>query len=216
MLRKDAWVPKEVQNKYKLLRFLIDDRGKCRIELKKYNDNRFFVSSLIPLSPASEAGLKVGDILCKPGTKGGCLNSEDQYLKNIQIENNRPILVEVLRILTDDELVNGLLKKEQIKEVMLGKIHDARLEFGSVVDQLCKLEVYLMSFTYHMMATTILGENMPQVPLELLNHMYYSMIYQGPGSPTTFVGDQLHWKPKCSKCEKSCTTNVMICTPVSS
>ena len=84
------------------MRFLIEARGKCGIESKKYNDNRFVVSSLIPLSPASEAGLKVGDILCKPGTKGGCLNSKDQYLKNIQIGNNRPIVVEVLRILTDD------------------------------------------------------------------------------------------------------------------
>ena len=112
---------KRSTNKYELLRFLIEDRGKCGIEIKKYSDNRFFVSSLIPLSPASEAGLKVGDILCKPGTKGGCLNSEYQYLKNIQIENNRPIVVEVLRILTDDDLVNGLLQKEQIKEVMLAR-----------------------------------------------------------------------------------------------
>ena len=119
------------------MRFLVEDRGKCGIDLTKYNGNRFFVSSLIPLSPASEAGLKVGDILCKPGTKGGCLNEEDQFLNNIQIENNRPIVVEVLRILTDDDLVKGLLQKEQIKEGMLGKIHDARLEFGTVVDQLC-------------------------------------------------------------------------------
>ena len=111
-------------------------------------------------------------------------------------------MVEVLRILTDDDLVNGILKKEQIKEGMLGKIHDPRLEFGTVVDQLCKPEVYLMNFTYHMMATTIFGENMPQVPLELLNHVYYSMIDQGPGFPTTFVGDQIQWKPKCSKCGK--------------
>ena len=70
------------------------------------------------------------------------------------------------------------------------------------MDQLCKPEVYLMSFTYHMMGTTIFGENMPQVPLELLNHVYYSMIDQGPGFPTTFIGDQLQWKPKCSKCGK--------------
>ena len=54
---------------------------------------------------------------------------------------------------------------------MLGKIHDARLEFGTVVDQLCKLEVYLLSFTYQMMATAIAGKHMPQVPLELLNHV---------------------------------------------
>ena len=43
---------------------------------------------------------------------------------------------------------------------------------------------------------------MPQVPLELLNHVYYSMIDQGPGFHTTFVGDQLQWKPKCSECGK--------------
>ena len=172
-----------------MLRFLIKYRGKCWIGLKKYNENRVFVSSLISLSPAYEAGLKVGDILCKSGTTGGCLNSKYQYLKNIQIEDNRPIVVEMLRILTDDDLVNGLLQKEQIKEGMLGKIHDERLEFGTVVDQLCKPEVYLTSFTYHMMATTILGKNMPQVPLELLNHVYYYMIDQGPGFPTTFVGD---------------------------
>ena len=65
-------------------------------------------------------------------------------------------MAEVLRILTDDDLVNGLLKKEQIKEGMLSKIHDARLEFGTVVDQLCKPEVYLMRFTYHMMVTMTL------------------------------------------------------------
>ena len=153
---KDAWVPKEVKKECKLLRFLIEDRGKCGIKLKKNNDNRFFVSSLIQKFPASEAGLKASDILCKPGTMGGCLNSKYQYLKNIQIEDNRPIVVEVARILTDDDLVNGLLKKEQIKEGMLAKIHDARLEFGTVVDQLCKPEVYLTSFTYHIMATTIL------------------------------------------------------------
>ena len=161
-----------------------------------------FVGSLVLLSPASEEGLKVGDILCKPGTKGDCLNIEDQFKKNIQIENNRPIVVEVVRILTDDDLVRGLLEKEQIKEVMLGKIHDERLKFGSVVDKLCTPEVYFMSFTYHMMATTILSKNMPQVTLELLNHVYYSIIDQGPGFPTTFVEDQLQWKPKCSKCGK--------------
>ena len=116
---KDAWVPKEVRKEYKLLRFLIEDRGECKIELKKYNNNRFIVGSRVPLSPASEAGLKVGDILCKPGTKGGYLNKEDQFLNNIQIENNHPIVVEVLRILTDDNLVNGILQKEQIKEGML-------------------------------------------------------------------------------------------------
>ena len=38
-------------------------------------------------------------------------------------------MVEVVRILTDDDLVRGLLEKEQMKEVMLGKIHDERLEF---------------------------------------------------------------------------------------
>ena len=92
------------------MRFLIEDKNKCGIELKKCTDNRCCVSSLIPLSPASEAGLKVGDILCKPGTKGDCLNSEDQFLNNIQIENNHPIVVEVLRILNDD-LVKGLLQK---------------------------------------------------------------------------------------------------------
>ena len=102
---KDALVPKEVKKEYKLMRFLIEDRGKCGIELEKYNDKILLVGSLVPLSPASEAGLKVGDILCKPGTKGGYLNEEDQFLKNIQIEYNRPIVVEVARILTDDDLV---------------------------------------------------------------------------------------------------------------
>ena len=67
------------QKIYKLLRFVIEDRGKCGIELKKYNNNRFIVGSLVPLSPASDTGLKVGDLLCKPGTKGDCLNIEDQF-----------------------------------------------------------------------------------------------------------------------------------------
>ena len=44
---KDAWVPQEIQNIYKLLRFLIEDRGKCGIELEKNNDNRFFVTPLL-------------------------------------------------------------------------------------------------------------------------------------------------------------------------
>ena len=93
------------------MRFLIEDGGKCGFSIKKLNDSRIFISYLEPLSPASEAGLKVGDMLCKPGTKGDFLNIEEQFLENIQIVNNRPIVVEVLRILTDDDLVRGLLEK---------------------------------------------------------------------------------------------------------
>ena len=81
--------------------------------------------------------MKVGDILCKPGTKGGYLRDEDQFVENLGILNNRPIVVEVLRKLTDDDLVRGLLEEAKMKEVMLGKIHDARLKFGSAVDKLC-------------------------------------------------------------------------------
>ena len=67
------------QKIYKLLRFLIEDGGKCGFSIKKLDNNRIFISYLEPLSPASEAGLKVCDLLCKPGTKGDCLNIEDQF-----------------------------------------------------------------------------------------------------------------------------------------
>ena len=72
---------KKYKKEYNLLRFLIEDRGKCGIELNKYNDDRCFVASLVPLSPASEAGLKVGDILCKPGTKGGLIKQQRLVFK---------------------------------------------------------------------------------------------------------------------------------------
>ena len=62
--------------------------------------------------------------------KGELFKHRTLVFKNIQIENNHPIVVEVLCILTDDDLVRGLLEKVKNKEVMLGKIQDARLKFG--------------------------------------------------------------------------------------
>ena len=98
---------------------------------------------------------------------------------------------------------------------VLAKADDARMNFGAVLDTLSKAEVYLLSFTYQMMATTTVGKYIPKVPLELLNHVYYSMVNQGPCYPTTFGGDQVSGNQNVRNVEKSCTPHVMTCTHVS-
>jgi len=91
--------------------------------------------------------------------------------------------------------------EKNVKKI-LKKASDARADVGSVFDSMCPTDIYLLSFTYNLLATVENGQYIPTVALELLNPVYYSKANHGPGNCTTFMGNQIQWKPNCSKCGK--------------
>ena len=80
---------------------------------------------------------------------------------------------------------------EQNVKTILGQAADARADVGCVFDDICPTDIYLLSFTYHILATIENGEYIPKVTLELLNPVYTLNVNNGPGNCSTFVGDQI-------------------------
>ena len=93
------------------------------------------------------------------------------------------------------------MMKQNGKKI-LTQASNARADVGRVFDDMCPTDIFLLTFTYHLLATVENGEYIPKVALEFLNPVYYSKVNHGPDNCTTFVGDQIQWKPKCSKCGK--------------
>ena len=73
----------------------------------------------------------------------------------------------------------------------LKKAAGARTDVGCLFDNMCPTDIYLLSFTYHILATIGNGEYIPKVTLKLLNTVYTLNVNNGPGNCTTFVGDQI-------------------------
>ena len=46
---------------------------------------------------------------------GVCLKPKNQYIHNLAIQHNCPIVVEVYRRVSDDDVMNDLLKKKEIE-----------------------------------------------------------------------------------------------------
>ena len=99
---------------------------------------RLIVHSLAPFSIASKAGLKAGDILCKPGSKGVYLQKSDQYLHNFSLQNNRPIMLEVWISVSDEDVMNDILKKKENELPILPKADKADV----VLDTFCVSQKY--------------------------------------------------------------------------
>ena len=151
-----------------------------------------------PSSTASKSGLKVGDILCKLGSKGTRFVKKinETTIRNLTTHQNRPFILEVLRELSDDNIQNNVVMMKQNVKKILTQASNARADVGRFFDEMCPTDIYLLSFTYNLLATVVKGEYVPKVALELLNPVYYSKVNHGLDNCTTFVGDQLQWQPK--------------------
>ena len=108
----------------------------------------------------------------------------------------------MLRELSDENIQNNVVMMKQNVKQILRQASDARADVGCVFDDMCPTDIYLLNITYHLLATVENGEYIPTVALELLNPVYYSKVNHGLDNCTTFVGDQIQWKPKYSKCGK--------------
>ena len=193
---------------WKPLLFIIKETGSLGITVghhPKYEE--IHITEIIPSSTAYKLGLKVGDILCKLGSKGTRFvkKENETTVQNLTTPDNRPFILEVLSELSDVDIQNNVVAIEQNVKNILKKATDTREVVGSIVDKMCPTDIYLLSFTYNLLATIKNGEYIPKVVLELLNPVCYSKVNDGPGTCATFIEDQIQWKPKCSKCGKVIT-----------
>ena len=190
---------------WKPLLFIIEETGSLGIAVEPHPKHEgIHITEIIPSSTAYKLGLKVGDILCKLGSKGTRFvkKENETTVQNLTTPDNRPFILEVLSELSDVDIQNNVVAIEQNVKNILKKATDTREVVGSIVDKMCPTDIYLLSFTYNLLATIKNGEYIPKVALELLNPVYYSKVNHGQGNCTTFVGDQIQWKPKFSKCRK--------------
>ena len=89
------------------LLFIIEETGSLGITIEAHPKNKgICITGVIPSSRASKSGLKVGDILCKLGSKGTHFvkKTNETTIQNMMSDYNRPLILELLRQLSDEDI----------------------------------------------------------------------------------------------------------------
>ena len=92
---------------WKPLLFIIEKTGPFDITIGFHPKNKgIHITDVIPSSTAYKSGLKVGDILCKLGSKGTHFvkNANETTIQNVMSHHNCPLILEVLRELSDEDI----------------------------------------------------------------------------------------------------------------
>ena len=113
------------------------------LQLLKFQKNGIRVTSIIPSSPAFKAGFKVGDVLYKPGSKGNRLlqNNNDTTVPNLMLHQNRPIILEALREISNEDIVKDVVVMEENVKKILKKAVGARTDVGYLFDNMCQTDI---------------------------------------------------------------------------